>query len=59
MSWRDLPGFFAEVPGQAAHVKSGVAGTIPLSAAAIALLDSIRSVEITRGSVTRLLWVWN
>ena len=44
-TWGEIDGNRWNVP--AAHMKSGVARTIPLSAAAIALLDSIRPVQIT------------
>jgi integrase len=44
-TWGEIDGDRWNVP--AAHMKSGIARTIPLSAAAIALLDSIRPAEIT------------
>jgi integrase len=44
-TWSEIDGDRWNVP--AAHMKSGVARTIPLSAAAIALLDRIRPVQVT------------
>ena len=44
-TWSEIDGNRWNVP--AAHMKSGVARTIPLSAAAITLLDSIRPAQIT------------
>jgi integrase len=43
-TWSEIDGNRWNVP--AAHMKSGVARTIPLSAAAIALLDGIRPAQI-------------
>jgi integrase len=44
-TWSEIDGDRWNVPAE--HMKSGVARTIPLSAAAVALLDSIRSPETT------------
>jgi integrase len=44
-TWGEIDGNRWNIP--AAHMKSGVARTIPLSAAAIVLLDSIRPAQIT------------
>jgi integrase len=44
-TWSEIDGNRWNVPG--AHVKSGFARTIPLSAAAIALLDTIRPTQTT------------
>jgi integrase len=42
-TWREIDGNRWHVPAE--HMKSGVARTIPLSRAAMALLDSIRPVQ--------------
>jgi len=44
-TWGEIDGNRWHVP--AAHMKSGVARTIPLSMAAVAKLDSVRPVEVT------------
>ena len=48
-TWSEIDGDRWNVP--AAHMKSGVARTIPLSTAAVILLDSIRPVQTSPGTL--------